>query len=139
MGEPRMIYLACASDYEYHAVLGAFSTREAAERYIAGLQREGTTTFQIEERELDPPRTRLPGAWLVRVDASGAELRDSSYYSHSEMPNGPAEPLTGGWGGGAQAWGLTRAAARRRARAILPARSSRSPHGASPEPTEADR
>lgn len=112
------IYLTCASDYEYHAVIAAFTNRAGADAHAAFLteQDEGSrTSYYVESYEADLPPARRLGAWLVRVDATGEDM--GAEYSHfgCEMdPTRPPEAFGGddSW----QASGRTRVEALRRAK-----------------------
>jgi hypothetical protein len=63
-------YLVGATDYEYHEVLGVFSTAEAAEKYRDELLSEGDlggVNIYVEASTVDMPRKQLPGAWKVEI------------------------------------------------------------------------
>jgi hypothetical protein len=122
-----MVFLVCMNDYEYHSVAGAFSTREAAETYLADLRGflTGTMDAAIEEHALDLPRAQLPGCWCVFVNAKGRIVDDPEReYTPEKLHGEVTEPqdLRGhDWPHGivARGYGLTKNEARKNALAAV--------------------
>lgn len=76
------VYLVSSGSYSDYYVIGAFSTRELAEAYIAHrLGPDSTKSWsevnrEPEEIELDQPRESWPpGSWQVLIDSTGAVQR----------------------------------------------------------------
>lgn len=77
------VFLVTASDYEYHAVLAAFSDQEAAEAYRDEHQAGcDPYLFAVEDFTIDIPRTQRPGCWHAQIYVE--EMRLDTTWNHSE-------------------------------------------------------
>lgn len=89
------IYLVTSGSYSDYCIRAIFSTREAAEAYIADYNHgAGWPEIGVEEWPLDAPREELYGAYVATIDERGA-LVDKITYSMYYRPNDPVTVRTG--------------------------------------------
>lgn len=83
------VYIVTDGDYSDYRIRAVFSTRKAAEEFVA----TRTVSTDIEEWGMDLPREELPGCWCVIVKADGTVW--SSRYEEWAIATEPARKYGG--------------------------------------------